>query len=50
MGVDWLGADDVILGCTNQAVKDNRNVPRMANLLSGLPQKVPGETVNRIYG
>ena len=40
--------DDVILGCANQAGEDNRNVARMAVLLSGLPFTVPGETVNRL--
>lgn len=40
--------DDVILGCANQAGEDNRNVARMALLLAGIPQTVPGETVNRL--
>lgn len=40
--------DDVILGCANQAGEDNRNVARMSLLLAGLPQTVPGETVNRL--
>jgi 3-oxoadipyl-CoA thiolase len=40
--------DDVIMGCANQAGEDNRNVARMALLLAGLPQTVPGETVNRL--
>ncbi len=40
--------DDVILGCANQAGEDNRNVARMASLISGLPISVPGETVNRL--
>ena len=39
---------DVVLGCANQAGEDNRNVARMALLLAGLPQEVPGETVNRL--
>jgi 3-oxoadipyl-CoA thiolase len=42
--------DDVILGCTNQAGEDNRNVARMALLLAGLPVTVPGQTVNRLCG
>jgi 3-oxoadipyl-CoA thiolase len=42
--------DDVILGCTNQAGEDNRNVARMAVLLAGLPIEVPGQTVNRLCG
>jgi len=42
--------DDVILGCTNQAGDDNRNVARMAVLLAGLPVDVPGQTVNRLCG
>ncbi len=39
---------DVVLGCANQAGEDNRNVARMAVLLAGLPESVPGETVNRL--
>jgi len=42
--------DDVILGCANQAGEDNRNVARMAGLLAGLPDTVPGSTVNRLCG
>ena len=42
--------DEVILGCTNQAGEDNRNVARMALLLAGLPETVPGVTVNRLCG
>jgi len=42
------GLDDVVLGCTNQAGEDNRNVARMAALLAGLPVSVPGQTVNRL--
>src|SRR5687767_13797465 len=42
--------DDVIAGCANQAGEDNRNVARMALLLAGLPQEVPGATVNRLCG
>ncbi len=42
--------DDVILGCTNQAGEDNRNVARMALLLAGLPVEIPGQTVNRLCG
>src|SRR5271165_6421627 len=48
--VDWNAVDDVILGCANQAGEDNRNVARMAVLLAGLPQTVPGTTVNRLCG
>jgi 3-oxoadipyl-CoA thiolase len=48
--VDWTALDDVILGCANQAGEDNRNVARMALLLAGLPQEVPGTTVNRLCG
>ncbi len=48
--VDWESVDDVILGCANQAGEDNRNVARMAVLLSGLPVAVPGTTVNRLCG
>lgn len=42
--------DDVILGCANQAGEDNRNVARMALLLAGLPETVPGTTINRLCG
>jgi 3-oxoadipyl-CoA thiolase len=48
--VDWGAIDDVIYGCVNQAGEDNRNVARMALLLAGLPQTVPGATVNRLCG
>jgi 3-oxoadipyl-CoA thiolase len=46
--VDWAALDEVILGCANQAGEDNRNVARMSVLLSGLPDSVPGVTVNRL--
>ncbi len=49
-GLDPAAVDDVILGCANQAGEDNRNVARMALLLAGLPQEVPGSTVNRLCG
>ena len=49
-GIDPASIDDVILGCTNQAGEDNRNVARMALLLAGLPVEVPGQTVNRLCG
>ena len=42
--------DDVVFGCANQAGEDNRNVARMGLLLAGLPQSVPGATVNRLCG
>lgn len=48
--VDWGLLDDVIFGCANQAGEDNRNVGRMALLLAGLPQEIPGSTVNRLCG
>ena len=48
--VDWSAVDDVMLGCANQAGEDSRNVARMALLLAGLPQTVPGSTVNRLCG
>ena len=47
---DAARVDDVILGCTNQAGEDNRNVARMAALLAGFPVEVPGQTVNRLCG
>lgn len=49
-GVDWSTVDDVMLGCANQAGEDNRNVARMALLLSGLPDSIPGTTINRLCG
>ena len=48
--VDWEAVDDVIYGCANQAGEDNRNVARMCGLLAGLPDSVPGSTVNRLCG
>jgi 3-oxoadipyl-CoA thiolase len=45
---DWGALDEVILGCANQAGEDNRNVARMAALLSALPDTVPGATINRL--
>ena len=47
-GVDPAAIDDVYLGCANQAGEDNRDVARMAVLLAGLPQSVPGVTLNRL--
>ena len=46
--IDWSQVDDVFLGCANQAGEDNRNVARMALLLAGLPESVPGVTLNRL--
>jgi 3-oxoadipyl-CoA thiolase len=48
--VDWPALDEVLLGCANQAGEDNRNVARMALLLAGLPESVPGATLNRLCG
>src|SRR5512135_2962909 len=48
--VDWAAVDDVVYGCANQAGEDNRNVARMALLLAGLPESVPGATINRLCG
>ena len=48
--VDWNDLDDVYYGCVNQAGEDNRNVARMALLLAGLPETVPGATINRLCG
>ncbi|MFV8628638.1 3-oxoadipyl-CoA thiolase [Ralstonia pseudosolanacearum] len=48
--VDWSAIDDVIFGCANQAGEDNRNVARMSALLAGLPDSVPGSTINRLCG
>ena len=47
-GLDPERVDDVLMGCTNGAGEDNRNVARMALLLAGLPKSVPGMTVNRL--
>ena len=47
-GIDPALIDDVFAGCANQAGEDNRNVARMSSLLAGLPQSVPGVTVNRL--
>jgi len=49
-GVDWGAVDDVFYGCANQAGEDNRNVARMSSLLAGLPDSVPGATLNRLCG
>jgi acetyl-CoA acyltransferase len=49
-GVDWAAVDDVYYGCANQAGEDNRNVARMSSLLAGLPDSVPGATINRLCG
>ena len=46
--VDWSAVDEVYMGCANQAGEDNRNVARMAVLLAGLPDSVPGQTLNRL--
>ena len=46
--VDWTELDEVVFGCANQAGEDNRNVARMAALLGGLPEHIPGVTVNRL--
>ena len=48
--VDWAAVSDVLYGCANQAGEDNRNVARMALLLAGLPQTIPGATINRLCG
>ena len=48
--LDWAAVQDVIYGCANQAGEDNRNVARMALLLAGLPQELPGATINRLCG
>ncbi len=46
--LDWSAVDEVFFGCANQAGEDNRNVARMALLLAGLPDSVPGQTLNRL--
>src|SRR5947209_19341709 len=47
---DWESLDEVVLGCTNQAGEDNRNVARMASLLAGIPHTASAMTVNRLCG
>jgi len=47
-GIDPSEVDDVFMGCANQAGEDNRNIARMSLLMAGLPQSVPGVTVNRL--
>src|ERR1700704_2112596 len=46
--LDWSAVDEVFFGCANQAGEDNRNVARMALLLAGMPESVPGQTLNRL--
>src|SRR6478736_2952563 len=46
--VDWSQVDEVFFGCANQAGEDNRNIARMALLLAGLPDSIPGLTINRL--
>ena len=48
--LDWAAVEDIFYGCANQAGEDNRNVARMAGLLAGLPETVPGVTLNRLCG
>ncbi|HPE57753.1 MAG TPA: 3-oxoadipyl-CoA thiolase [Bacteroidales bacterium] len=48
--IDWNEVDDVFMGCANQAGEDNRNVARMALLLAGYSETIPGMTVNRLCG
>jgi len=48
--MDWTAVDDVVMGCANQAGEDNRNVARMAALLAGFSEIVPGSTINRLCG
>jgi 3-oxoadipyl-CoA thiolase len=48
--LEWSEFDEVIFGCANQAGEDNRNVARMSLLLAGLPETVPGTTINRLCG
>ena len=49
-GIPAEAIEDCVMGCANQAGEDNRNVARMATLLAGLPETVPGATVNRLCG
>src|SRR5580692_2951189 len=45
---DWSRLDEVFFGCANQSGEDNRNLARMALLLAGLPDSIPGVTINRL--
>ena len=49
-GIDPYHIDEVVFGCANQAGEDNRNVARMSTLLAGLPDSIPGTTINRLCG
>ncbi|MDQ6618656.1 MAG: 3-oxoadipyl-CoA thiolase [Pseudomonadota bacterium] len=49
-GAEWGAVDEVFYGCANQAGEDNRNIARMSLLLAGLPDSVPGATINRLCG
>ena len=49
-GIDPASVEDVFWGCANQSGEDNRNLARMASLLAGFPQSVPGTTINRLCG
>ena len=46
--INWEDVDEVVFGCANQSGEDNRNVARMSLLLAGLPQTIPGITINRL--
>ncbi len=48
--IDCLAVDDIFMGCANQAGEDNRNVARMASLLAGFSETIPGSTINRLCG
>jgi len=48
--IDWLAVDDILMGCANQAGEDNRTVARMALLLAGFSETIPGSTINRLCG
>jgi acetyl-CoA acyltransferase len=48
--VNWTEVDDVLMGCANQAGEDNRNVARMALLVAGMSETIPGATINRLCG
>jgi acetyl-CoA acyltransferase len=47
-GINWDEVDDVIMGCTNQAGEDNRNIARMALLMAGYSHTISGATINRL--
>jgi len=48
--INWAEVNDVLMGCANQAGEDNRNIARMALLIAGFSETIPGATINRLCG